>query len=150
MTPTASAPGPGLPPEPPDLDLDPQERILLADPRLAEAIALFNQGDWYPCHDAFEALWHETQGPIRPLLQGLLQVAVAMLHLERDNRRGATVLLGEGLGRLERCGAQGLGLSLIPLRSDLSRWLASLQNGGDLGDLPPLQLQRTPQPPPVN
>jgi len=71
-----------------------------ADPRFLAAVALFNSGDWYPCHDGFEELWHQTLGPDRDVLQSFLQIAVAHLHLERGNRRGATLLLGEGLGRL--------------------------------------------------
>ena len=131
-------------------DLDPEECRLLADPRLEQAIALFNAADWYPCHDVLEELWHETQGPVRPLLQGLLQVAVSQLHRERGNQRGATVLIGEGLGRLERCGDHGLGLALTPLRSSLRLWLTALQNGQDISDLAPPHLERLPQPPPVN
>lgn len=73
---------------------------LAADPRLHEAVDQFNQGDWYASHDGLEALWHETLEPDRTVLQGILQIAVAHLHRERGNLRGATVLLGEGLGRL--------------------------------------------------
>ena len=119
---------------------DPEERLLLADPRLSEAIALFNQGEWYACHDGFEELWHETQGAVRPLLQGVLQVAVAQLHLERGNLRGATVLMGEGLGRLRRCGEQGLGLDLVALRQGVALWLDTLQGGGSTASLPPPRL----------
>lgn len=129
---------------------DSEEIRLLADPRLAEAIALFNRGEWYACHDGFEELWHETQGASRPLLQGLLQAAVAQLHLERGNLRGATVLIGEGLGRLDRCGEQGLGIDLIPLRRTLRLWLEALQQGGPTEALPPPHLERSPQHPPVN
>jgi len=115
---------------------------LRADPRLEEAIALFNQGEWYACHDGLEELWHETQGPLRPLLQGVLQVAVARLHLERGNRRGATVLLGEGLGRLQRCGPTDLDLDLEALLPVLQQWLAALQNDQPTETLPPLWLIR--------
>lgn len=129
---------------------DSEEQALLADPRLAEAIALFNRGEWYACHDGFEELWHETQGPSRPLLQGLLQAAVAQLHLERGNLRGATVLIGEGLGRLERCGERGLGVELVPLRRSLRLWLEALQNGTTTDTLPAPHLEPSPQHPPVN
>ncbi len=114
-----------------------EETSLMADPRLSEAVARFNQGDWYACHDGFEELWHGTQGPMRPVLQGLLQIAVAELHLERGNRHGATVLMGEGLGRLRDCGAAALGLALEPLRSCAALRLQALQVGADLSDLPP-------------
>ena len=66
-----------------------------ADPRFQKAVELFNDGEWYDAHDVFEELWHETADPHRRSLQGVLQVAVAQLHLQRDNRRGATILFGE-------------------------------------------------------
>jgi predicted metal-dependent hydrolase len=113
-----------------------EEALLQADPRLQQAVADFNAADWYACHDGFEALWHETQGPMRPVLQGLLQIAVAELHLERDNRRGATVLMGEGLGRLRRCDDEALGLALAPLRQLAAERLSALQQQGDLRSLP--------------
>jgi predicted metal-dependent hydrolase len=129
---------------------DSEEIRLLADPRLHESIALFNRGEWYACHDGFEELWHQTHGPSRTLLQGLLQAAVAQLHLERGNLRGATVLIGEGLGRLERCGDRGLGVELIPLRHTLRLWLEALQTGAGTDALPLPHLELSPQHPPVN
>ena len=73
-------------PADPERGGDSEEIRLLADPRLSEAIASFNAAEWYACHDGFEELWHETQGPCRPLLQGLLQAAVGQLHLEQIGR----------------------------------------------------------------
>lgn len=122
----------------------------MADLRLDAAIALFNRGEWYACHDGFEELWHETQGASRPLLQGLLQAAVAQLHLERGNLRGATVLIGESLGRLERCGDRGLGIELIPLRRTLRLWLEALQNAAPTEALPLPHLELSSQHSPVN
>ena len=108
-----------------------EETSLLADPRFGEAVRLFNAGEWYACHDGFEELWHETQGPCRKALQGVLQIAVAQLHLERGNLRGATVLLGEGIGRLKPYGASVLGWSLGPLLEPAERRLRVLQQGLD-------------------
>ena len=109
---------------------------LEADPQLAEAIALFNAGEWYRCHDLLEDLWHQCQGPDRQALQGLLQIAVAQLHFERSNLRGATVLLGEGLGRLKPYGSEALGLELGPLLAAVSRRLQDLQQGIEPSDRP--------------
>jgi predicted metal-dependent hydrolase len=113
-----------------------EERRLIADPRFQEAVRLFNAADWYACHDGFEELWHETQGPMRPVLQGLLQIAVAELHGERGNSRGATVLMGEGLGRLRGCGPEALGLAMEPLRHCAQERLMALQAGQSLLDRP--------------
>lgn len=117
-----------------------EEERLMADPRFTEAVCRFNAGEWYACHDGFEELWHETQGPMRPVLQGFLQLAVAELHHERGNFRGATVLMGEGLGRLRPCGDEALGLSLEPLRACAGARLTALQEGRSLQDLAPPRL----------
>ena len=85
------------------------------DPRFQNALHLFNSREWYPAHDAFEELWHETEDPYRKTLQGLLQIAVAEVHLERGNKTGALILYGEGIGRLKRLGIPNLGLDLKTL-----------------------------------
>ena len=118
-----------------------EEEWLLGDPRLAQAVDRFNQGDWYAAHDQFEELWHETQGPLRPALQGVLQIAVAHVHLERGNLHGATVLLGEGVGRLSRAEDDAMGLDLQALRNLASDRLRRLQHGLPLDACPPLQLR---------
>ena len=104
-----------------------EEQELLADTRLGEATFLFNSGDWYACHDGFEALWHETAGPMRPVLQGILQIAVAELHLERGNCRGATILMGEGIGRLRACPPNALEIDLVALINSSMQRLLALQ-----------------------
>lgn len=134
-------------PGPATLSGEAEEASLNADPRLAEGIARFNACEWYACHDAFEALWHETAGSMRPVLQGILQIAVGQLHLERGNRHGATVLTGEGLGRLRGGPDQAMGLDLVPLRTAAGIHLRALQDPQTLQSvqLPPLRLQKIPQ-----
>lgn len=113
---------------------------LVDDPRFAMALELFNSGAWYEAHDAFEELWHEQVNPERRLLQGIIQIAVAHVHLERGNARGATILLGEGIGRLKASLPTALGLDLTLLHSLASARLLVLQNDGDPEQLPPPSL----------
>ena len=114
-----------------------------ADPRFQQGLELFNAGEWYAAHDLFEELWHETADPERRSLQGILQVAVAQLHLQRGNRRGATILFGEALGRLKRSGTPDLGLDLDALCQATQQRLEALQQDGDPESctVPVLQLQ---------
>ena len=102
-----------------------------ADPRFQQGVELFNAGEWYAAHDLFEELWHETADPERRSLQGILQAAVAQLHLQRGNRRGATILFGEALCRLKRPGTPALGLDLASLCLAAQPRLAPLQQEGD-------------------
>jgi uncharacterized protein len=115
---------------------DPDDKTLSRDPRLRAAVDLFNAGEWYACHDGLEELWHETAGPMRPVLQGILQIAVGQLHLSSGNQRGAVILTGEGLGRLQGCPREALGLDLNGLRDQAKVWLQALQQGCDTTDLP--------------
>ncbi len=121
-----------------------EEQELLADTRLGGAIFLFNSGDWYACHDSFEALWHETAGPMRPVLQGILQIAVAELHLERGNCRGATILMGEGLGRLKACPPNALDIDLVALINLSMQRLLALQQQSSIEGLELPRLAETP------
>ncbi len=119
--------------------------VLLNDPRFHKAIQLFNSTDWYQAHDAFEELWHETNGIERIVLQGVLQIAVAQVHLERGNKNGATILYGEGLGRLRAHGLPDLGLDLEGFCCLVEMRLRILQQEGDLQtcNLPVLNKKET-------
>ena len=111
------------------------------DPRFQKAVDLFNRRSWYEAHDAFEEVWHETAGPDRRLLQGILQIAVAHVHLERGNLRGATILLGEGVGRLSEAMPGDLGLDLPLVRDQARLRLEALQRETDPVALPVPELR---------
>ena len=102
------------------------------DNRFKSAVELFNSREWYSAHDLFEELWHESNEPERRTLQALLQIAVAQLHLERGNCKGATILFGEGLGRLKHPACPDLGLDIDSLCACVEERLKSLQLQSDL------------------
>ena len=104
---------------------------ICSDPRFLKALELFNSSKWYLAHDVFEELWHENNGPERITLQGLLQVAVAQVHLGNGNLNGATILFGEGLGRLRKRGTPDLGLDIEELCKNVEFRLKMLQSDKD-------------------
>lgn len=65
-----------------------------------QGVALFNAGEFYRQHDVFEKHWMEDPRPIRDLYQGVLQIGVALHHVETGNYRGAIKMLRRGLPRL--------------------------------------------------
>ena len=99
------------------------------DPRFVAGVIFFNGGDWYASHDLFEELWQETAEPERRWLQGIVQIAVALLHGERGNSHGAMVLLGEGLGRLRSAQASPAHWLEDPLIKPCQQRLWALQQG---------------------
>ena len=73
--------------------------------------------------------------------QGILQIAVAHVHLERGNLRGATILLGEGVGRLSAAKPGDLGLDLPLVRDQARLRLEALQRETDPVVLPVPELR---------
>lgn len=58
-----------------------------------EGIALFNQGEYYKCHDALEEAWKQDKSPARELYRGILQAGIAYFQIQRGNYRGAMKML---------------------------------------------------------
>ena len=114
--------------------VDRQDDSFVDDSRFEIGMNLFNSCQWYKSHDVFEEIWHETGGPERQLIQGILQVAVAQVHLENSNLNGAMILYGEALGRLKRFHSANYGLDIEGLSNCVSRRLEFLQIGKDLAD----------------
>ena len=95
---------------------------------LIDAIELFNNKKWYEAHDAFEDIWNTLNGDERQIIQGILQVSVSQFHLSKGNLNGATILLGEGLGRIKtRTNNDNLGINLESFCNSLEKLLRKLQ-----------------------
>tara|TARA_B100001250_G_C19468474_1_gene643399 strand:+ start:201 stop:590 length:390 start_codon:yes stop_codon:yes gene_type:complete len=112
--------------------VDNSDSLFVNEPRYILGMKLFNSCDWYRAHDVFEEIWHETIGPERQTLQGILQIAVAQVHLANGNTNGATILYGEALGRLRNSRFDSLGLDISELCKIAATRLNYLQNGKDL------------------
>ena len=122
--------------------IDQQNDSFINDARFAIGMKLFNSCQWYKSHDVFEEIWHETGGPERQLIQGILQVAVAQVHLDNGNKNGATILYGEALGRLKTSKLDIVRLDIENLCKCVTKRLKFLQTGKDLANcnLPVLYL----------
>ena len=58
-------------------------------PKAIEGLKLFNEKKFFEAHEELEDAWRNETGEIRNLYQGILQVAVAYLHVTRRNFNGA-------------------------------------------------------------
>ena len=101
---------------------------------LVNALNLFNNQKWYEAHDAFEEIWNSVDGDERQVIQGILQVSVSQFHLSKGNLNGATILLGEGLGRIKTRTQINLGIDLKSFCQCLEELLNKLQYKETLSD----------------
>jgi predicted metal-dependent hydrolase len=96
---------------------------------LAEGLRLYNAGEFFAAHEAWESVWLPAQEPEKTFLQGLIQVTAAFHHWQRENRLGTSRLLRAALGRLERYPACFGGISVDLLCDDIRVWLQALEKG---------------------
>lgn len=61
---------------------------LLSDSLYLEGVRLFNTAEFWHAHEAWETLWLASTGAQRQFVQGLIQVAAALVHWQRGNQRG--------------------------------------------------------------
>ncbi|MBI1297446.1 DUF309 domain-containing protein [bacterium] len=85
--------------------IDPPQRQIegAEDPLSRYAVAgllEFNHGEFFEQHEYLELAWMEERRPIRDLYQGILQVGVAFLQIQRNNWPGAIKMFRRGLPRL--------------------------------------------------
>jgi hypothetical protein len=57
--------------------------------RAKDGLRLFNEGEYFEAHEALEDAWNAEEGTTKDLYRGILQVAVAYLHITRGNYDGA-------------------------------------------------------------
>ena len=112
----------------------------MSDLSFKEAIAQFNHGDYYNCHDTLEAIWNDAWQSDRGFYQGILQIAVGLYHLQNHNWHGAAILLGEGTSRLPEYLPEYQSIDVENLLEDSLSILRTVQINGKEGILETLKL----------
>jgi uncharacterized protein len=84
-------------------------------------LELFNQGEYFEAHEALETAWRDETGPVRELYRGILQIAVAYLHIQRSNYRGAVKMFLRSRTWLAPFPGQCRGIDLTGFRKDYAR-----------------------------
>jgi len=109
------------------------------------AIAEFNNGQYWDCHETLERLWLHEQYPLRLFYHGLIKAAVGLLHLERRNRRGAISKLTDAVYTLGPFDSEMMGIDVRQLLYDISQRLEIIQEAPTLGrshlDQPTVQIR---------
>jgi predicted metal-dependent hydrolase len=105
----------------------------MVDSAFEEAIAQFNSGDYYACHDTLESIWNDAWQSDRAFYQGILQIAVGLYHLKSQNWHGAAILLGEGTSRLPAYLPDYQSIDVEALLTDSLLILQKVQTNGKEG-----------------
>ena len=83
------------------------------DASYLKALDLYRQGRHWDAHEALEDAWRAEEDPIRKLFyHGIIQLAAAFHHLEKENMHGVKTLIRKSKDKLEKCPPFYLGIDV--------------------------------------
>jgi predicted metal-dependent hydrolase len=94
---------------------------------LVDGVAQYNAGYFFEAHETLEELWLPSPWPIRPFLQGIIQMSAGFVHLVRGEYPGTVRLLARAIEKLSAAPDGYLGLDSAQLVLDATRVLGELE-----------------------
>ena len=87
---------------------------------LAQGLELIRAGRYFDAHEELEDEWRSAPSEERDFLQGLVHVAVAWLHAERENRPGCERQLEKAARRLGPYAPEHRGVDVARVLDDVA------------------------------
>ena len=114
------------------------------DARYAGYFALFNQQKFYEAHDVLEDLWlPDRKGANGDFYKGLIQLAGAFVHLQKNRLRPSAALFKLAQANLEKYPAVHHQLNVAAVLAMIAGWLRQLERGEF--EINPLSAVNVPQ-----
>ncbi len=86
-----------------------------------EAVALFNAERFWEAHEVLESLWRVEEGDEKRLLQGLILVCAAFVHMQKGEQDVALGVARRGLPLLDWRGASYFSVDVSDVRRRMAR-----------------------------
>lgn len=104
-------------------ELDVQGPPVDAEGSIREGVRLFNEERYWESHEALECAWRQAGGPEKEALQGIILVAAALVHLQKNEVRVAFGVMGRAEEKLRRHHGGRFGIDLDGVRENISRMI---------------------------
>ena len=95
----------------------------IKSPRFHEFVLLFNRREFFAAHEVLEGMWLEKSGIEKDFLQGLIQIAASLVHVQRENPPGAARVADNAMAYLAGFPDHVHGFPLGRLKIDLMHCL---------------------------
>jgi len=99
-------------------------------------IRLFNERQFFECHEVLEDEWRREREPRRLFLQALIHIAVGCLHFERGNPAGARGQFRKGLRKLRAYLPSCEGMDTARLHAETTAVLHRIEAGAEAIEYP--------------
>ena len=99
--------------------------------RLRKGIDLFNDGQFFECHEVLEGFYQDTEDAHKPFLEGLIQLAVAFrIFNEFGELKGPVRMIYQALIRFENYQPAFLQVRVNELSADMEAWAKAAEAAG--------------------
>jgi predicted metal-dependent hydrolase len=117
------------------------------DPRLREAINLFNERRFFECHEVLEALYQDTEAANKPFIEALIQLAAAFrIFSDFGEIKGPVRMIYQALVRFENFQPDFLQVRVQELSGLMEGWAKQAQQAASpppITSVPKISLQRS-------
>jgi predicted metal-dependent hydrolase len=88
-------------------------------------LALFNEERYWESHEALEAAWRRSSGSEKEILQGIILLAVALVHLQKSEQDITLSVMKRAYEKLEKYHNEHFGINLSALKEKVMAMLSS-------------------------
>lgn len=101
------------------------------DPHYSGYFTLFNEQRFYEAHDVLEHIWlPDKHGPNGNFYKGLIQLAGAFVHLQKNRLKPSAALFKLARTYLEKYPKQHESLDMVVVIQLIGSWLDDLESSG--------------------
>ena len=101
------------------------ERDMGKDEAISRAIELFNDEKYWGAHEALEPIWKDSTGNEKNILNGIILVAAAFVHDEKDEPEICLSILKRAREKLDGTGGIYNGIDIDRIADLISRIISS-------------------------
>lgn len=101
------------------------ERHLDNQQAISKAIEQFNDEKYWSAHEALEQVWKRSSGTEKDLINGIILIAAAFVHDEKDEQDVCLSILQRASIKLERCSGNYHGIDIDLVKSQLTNIIHS-------------------------
>jgi len=105
--------------------LDVQTPPMTKPVAIKQGIALFNEERYWESHEALESAWLTSSGPEKEVLQGIILLAAAFVHLQKNEEAVALSVMQRAYSKLVAHTGPYFEIDVTALKAEVQQMLSS-------------------------
>jgi len=101
------------------------EKDLKIEESMILAKKLFNEEKYWITHEVLEGVWKKAYGDEKDLLNGLILVAAALVHYQKNEKDIAISIMRRALKKLTAANEKYFGIDVVSIKSQVSEMVKS-------------------------